>query len=172
VPEAGRLYSRAAPALHVSRPFPSWNRSILTEIYLCHACSCQEIVRTETAGQASWPHGLRVTASNGNDARAHWAWASRGEANFRWQGAQLTAAQGGLRASGEAAKEGVALRPGEKYHLHHISTIMIRNLIRSTGICLCFAMPTLIVNLMGRSRYGGVAVATAQVGALSGPASP
>jgi hypothetical protein len=27
----------------VSRPFPSWNRSVLTEIYLCHACSCQEI---------------------------------------------------------------------------------------------------------------------------------
>jgi hypothetical protein len=41
----------------VSRPFPSWNRSILTEIYLCHACSCQEIFRTETAGQehANWP---------------------------------------------------------------------------------------------------------------------
>jgi hypothetical protein len=35
----------------VSRPFPSWNRSILTEIYLCHACSGQEILRTETAGQ-------------------------------------------------------------------------------------------------------------------------
>jgi hypothetical protein len=35
----------------VSRPFPSWNRSILTEIYLCHACSCQEILRTETGGQ-------------------------------------------------------------------------------------------------------------------------
>jgi hypothetical protein len=35
----------------VSRPFPSWNRSISTEIYLCHACSCQEILRTETAGQ-------------------------------------------------------------------------------------------------------------------------
>jgi hypothetical protein len=27
----------------VSAPFPSWNRSILTEIYLCHACSYQEI---------------------------------------------------------------------------------------------------------------------------------
>jgi hypothetical protein len=25
----------------------------LTEIYLCHACSCHEIVRTETAGQVS-----------------------------------------------------------------------------------------------------------------------
>eukprot|EP01049_Picozoa_sp_SAG25_P019030 SAG25_NODE_5774_length_622_cov_0.984704_2_plen_111_part_00 len=25
--------------LAVSRPFPSWNPSILTEIYLCHACS-------------------------------------------------------------------------------------------------------------------------------------
>ena len=35
----------------VSRPFPSWNRSISTEIYLCHACSCQEILRVETAGQ-------------------------------------------------------------------------------------------------------------------------
>jgi ankyrin repeat protein len=35
----------------VSRPFPSWNRSILTEIYLYHASSCQEILRTETAGQ-------------------------------------------------------------------------------------------------------------------------
>jgi hypothetical protein len=41
----------------VSRPFPSWNRSILTEIYLCHACSCQEILRTETAGQAHPPPG-------------------------------------------------------------------------------------------------------------------
>jgi G3E family GTPase len=30
--------SRAA--LRVSRPFPSWNRSMLTEICLCHACSC------------------------------------------------------------------------------------------------------------------------------------
>jgi hypothetical protein len=35
----------------VSRPFPSWNRSILTEMYLCHACSCQEILRTEMAWQ-------------------------------------------------------------------------------------------------------------------------
>jgi hypothetical protein len=36
----------------VSRPFPSWNRSILTEIYLrCHARSCQEILRAETAEQ-------------------------------------------------------------------------------------------------------------------------
>jgi phage-related tail protein len=36
----------------VSGPFPSWNRSILTEIYLCHVCSCQEILRVETARQA------------------------------------------------------------------------------------------------------------------------
>eukprot|EP01049_Picozoa_sp_SAG25_P013352 SAG25_NODE_2044_length_2002_cov_2.596427_2_plen_80_part_00 len=35
----------------VSRPFPSWNRSILTEISLRHACSCQEMLRTETAAQ-------------------------------------------------------------------------------------------------------------------------
>jgi hypothetical protein len=30
----------------VSRALPSWNRSILTEIYLCHACSCPEILST------------------------------------------------------------------------------------------------------------------------------
>eukprot|EP01047_Picozoa_sp_COSAG01_P014510 COSAG01_NODE_708_length_14125_cov_3.872745_10_plen_78_part_00 len=35
----------------VSRPFSSWMRSILAEIYLCHACSAHEIVRVETAGQ-------------------------------------------------------------------------------------------------------------------------
>jgi hypothetical protein len=40
----------AEPSL-VSRPSPSWHRSISTEIYLCHACSCQELLRTETAGQ-------------------------------------------------------------------------------------------------------------------------
>jgi hypothetical protein len=33
----------ARPAARVSRAFPSWNRSILTEIYLCHACSSHEI---------------------------------------------------------------------------------------------------------------------------------
>jgi hypothetical protein len=39
---AGVSSSRLAPTKQqVSRPFPSWNRSILTEIYLCHACSCQ-----------------------------------------------------------------------------------------------------------------------------------
>eukprot|EP01047_Picozoa_sp_COSAG01_P014532 COSAG01_NODE_710_length_14110_cov_94.506745_1_plen_81_part_00 len=49
----------------VSWPFPSWNRSILTEIYLCHACSCQEILRTETAGQ-----GLQTAARAAADRRA------------------------------------------------------------------------------------------------------
>jgi hypothetical protein len=46
-----QLYDAVAAPMVVSRPFPSWNRSILTEIYLCHACSRQEILRTETAGQ-------------------------------------------------------------------------------------------------------------------------
>eukprot|EP01047_Picozoa_sp_COSAG01_P076813 COSAG01_NODE_13619_length_1557_cov_17.990398_3_plen_112_part_00 len=34
---------RRAKLFCVSRAFPSWNRSILTEIYLCHACASQEI---------------------------------------------------------------------------------------------------------------------------------
>eukprot|EP01047_Picozoa_sp_COSAG01_P057470 COSAG01_NODE_6645_length_3566_cov_2.581194_3_plen_143_part_00 len=33
----------------VRRAFPSMMRSILTEIYPCHACSCHEILRVETA---------------------------------------------------------------------------------------------------------------------------
>jgi hypothetical protein len=46
-----RLRIQGAAMLHRSRAggkarqvgIPSWNRSILTEIYLCHACSYQEI---------------------------------------------------------------------------------------------------------------------------------
>jgi hypothetical protein len=53
----------------------SWNRSTLTGIYRCHACSCQEISRVQTAGQvarsrspsrsclARCPHGFRLVAS-------------------------------------------------------------------------------------------------------------
>jgi hypothetical protein len=50
----------------VSRPFPSWNRSISTEIYLCHACSCQEMLRTETAGQGAGHH--RSEDERGDDS--------------------------------------------------------------------------------------------------------
>jgi hypothetical protein len=50
--ECQAVNSQLRVSLAVSRPFSSWNRSILTEIYLCHACSCQEILRTKTAGQA------------------------------------------------------------------------------------------------------------------------
>jgi hypothetical protein len=43
----------------VSRVFPSWNRCILTEIYLCHACSYHEIedenARTGRRGRAGGP---------------------------------------------------------------------------------------------------------------------
>jgi hypothetical protein len=35
----------------VSAPFPSFARPVLTDISLCHACSCQEMLRAETARQ-------------------------------------------------------------------------------------------------------------------------
>jgi hypothetical protein len=38
-----RGLAELAESRAVSRAFPSCRRSILTEIYLCHACSCQEI---------------------------------------------------------------------------------------------------------------------------------
>eukprot|EP01047_Picozoa_sp_COSAG01_P069796 COSAG01_NODE_10420_length_2170_cov_4.053114_1_plen_409_part_00 len=40
----------------VRQAFPSWRRSILTDIYLCRTCSCQEILRMETPGQALHDH--------------------------------------------------------------------------------------------------------------------
>jgi hypothetical protein len=43
--ERARQLLRGEPAVS------SWNRSILTEISLCHACSCHEMLRAETAGQ-------------------------------------------------------------------------------------------------------------------------
>eukprot|EP01047_Picozoa_sp_COSAG01_P067949 COSAG01_NODE_9708_length_2364_cov_3.562914_2_plen_195_part_00 len=51
----------------VSRPFPSWIRFILAEIYLCHACSCQEILRTETAGQGDLERAFRHFLENRPD---------------------------------------------------------------------------------------------------------
>jgi hypothetical protein len=36
-------HTTGAPRVVVSRAFPSWKRSVLTEIYLCHACSYHEI---------------------------------------------------------------------------------------------------------------------------------
>jgi hypothetical protein len=40
----------------VSRACPSWDRSIVTEIYLCHACSCQE-TEDGNARAGSSPYG-------------------------------------------------------------------------------------------------------------------
>ena len=42
----------------VSRAFPSWNRSILTEIYLCHTCSYHEI----EDGNGAWAGPGRAAA--------------------------------------------------------------------------------------------------------------
>jgi hypothetical protein len=66
-----------AGAHGVSRAFPSWNRSILAEIYLCHACSYQEILRTEhartgghTIGRPTCGGGT-APAGRGEDGQAH-----------------------------------------------------------------------------------------------------
>jgi hypothetical protein len=74
----GRCPVRAAWA--VSRPFPSWTRSILTEIYRCHPCSCHtEILRIlmmmGTPGQAAplpgAAQGSRLLRHRAGGAAAH-----------------------------------------------------------------------------------------------------
>jgi|EP01047_Picozoa_sp_COSAG01_P021296 hypothetical protein len=49
----------------VSRAFPSWNRSVLTDIYLCHSCSYHEIEagNARTGGPAVHLHPLVVRSS-------------------------------------------------------------------------------------------------------------
>jgi hypothetical protein len=59
LPLAGGHLAAGAPphpavAWAVRPAFPSWSRSIVTEIYLCRTCSCHEILRTETRRQVRW----------------------------------------------------------------------------------------------------------------------
>eukprot|EP01047_Picozoa_sp_COSAG01_P051726 COSAG01_NODE_5367_length_4305_cov_60.283642_3_plen_148_part_00 len=60
----------AAGRAVVSRPFPSLNRSILTEIHLCHACSYHEIEdgNARTGGQQAAAGGRGERARADDDA--------------------------------------------------------------------------------------------------------
>jgi hypothetical protein len=51
LPHDARPRPLTGRGVHVRQAFPSWKQSILTEIYLCGTCSCQEILRVETPGQ-------------------------------------------------------------------------------------------------------------------------
>jgi hypothetical protein len=59
-----RLWPERAEAIAeaegVSRAFPAWNRSILTEIYLCHACSCHDRNIEVGNGRAGRPPPRRL----------------------------------------------------------------------------------------------------------------
>jgi hypothetical protein len=73
-PTNGLCMAWPASARVVSAPFPSWNRSILTEIYLCHACSYHEIEDGNGApGQqhAGAPPALRHSAQPHHDEQLH-----------------------------------------------------------------------------------------------------
>jgi hypothetical protein len=65
----------------VRRPLPSWNRSILTEICLCHACSCQEILSRpeDTAHRAQASCGHHTPAACTAPRTTHWLCAVDGD---------------------------------------------------------------------------------------------
>jgi hypothetical protein len=56
-------------------------RSILTEIYLCHACSCHELLRMETPGQVNFTETdvLPSLCAAVNQQAWEWALASAGD---------------------------------------------------------------------------------------------
>jgi hypothetical protein len=75
---------------------------LLAEIYLCHACSCHEILRTETPpGQARHTGGCRAQAGQGQGWRLGPAAAAAGAA-VSWRRRGGGAAAGGARAGGGA----------------------------------------------------------------------
>eukprot|EP01047_Picozoa_sp_COSAG01_P000834 COSAG01_NODE_16_length_40091_cov_15.728646_47_plen_137_part_00 len=47
----------------MSRAFPSWDRSILTEIYRCHDCSCHEIEDGHVNARAGCERSPRLAAA-------------------------------------------------------------------------------------------------------------
>jgi hypothetical protein len=71
---AARHGGGGAPAA-VSRAFPSWNRSILTEIYLCHTCSYQEIEDEKRPGRTAHAPTIARGAWSSHDgvSAGHWA---------------------------------------------------------------------------------------------------
>jgi hypothetical protein len=81
-PIATRSCGRATtPDPGSGRAVSSWNRSILTEIYLCHACSDHEILREEMARQVHplaahhvRRHGLLGPGSRERRHRWHLRW--------------------------------------------------------------------------------------------------
>jgi hypothetical protein len=66
--------TRALNRTLVSRAFPSWKRSILTEIYLCHACSYHETedgnARAGAEGDGAAPGMPRAQGGAGEADRA------------------------------------------------------------------------------------------------------
>jgi hypothetical protein len=55
----GLIWDAFRDYVQVSGPFPSWNRSVLTEIDLCHACSYHEIEDGNGAGRARTRRAVR-----------------------------------------------------------------------------------------------------------------
>jgi hypothetical protein len=112
----GRGDRRTAPCHLVSRPFPSWNRSMLTEICLCHACSCPEILRTETGGQVRTnAPALQVHTANNIDANPK-VWSGKQGALYQKHGAINLETQNYPNAINTAHFPSPILRPRERYH--------------------------------------------------------
>jgi hypothetical protein len=85
----------------VSRAFPSWNRSILTEIYLYHACSYHEIddgiARPGLAELPAFRMSHSILAAVGVSGSFALAQAAYGESNTRLPcPAQLTSTRAPL----------------------------------------------------------------------------
>jgi hypothetical protein len=106
LPAVSDLVLTDAAELGVRAPFPSYVCPVLTEIYLYHACSCQEILRMETAHQV--PAGEWL-AAGGNAVRVRPA---QVEGRWRAPATKLSGADTGKLLCAMYAWDGGAY-PGE-----------------------------------------------------------
>jgi hypothetical protein len=76
--ERGWVLRRAQSGADVSAPLPSLARPVLTEITLCHDCSCQEMLGVATARQVARQLPRRTQRSEHVDVHHHLEWRDQG----------------------------------------------------------------------------------------------
>jgi hypothetical protein len=115
-----------------ARAFPSCVRSILTEICLCHACSCHEVSRMENArGQWTW---ARCTSS---------PCPRRSPRGRRWSGSSLTSRRPPSPLAGRRCHGTLHLLHGTR-EIVLLARVSIESLTR---------MLRILTRIMGTSHY-------------------
>jgi hypothetical protein len=129
--------------------------SILTEIYLCRACSCHEILRMETPGQGCRDKGHFASTTRRGDHSLH----QHSSSVHGGVVAAPPAVTAATTAAGGAAMDAAAARPGQHGH-DHVAVSGTAHAERAWRRCTierlrCQAVARLKGAAYGAARRGG-----------------